>query len=87
MAIDAEQLSRVARITLSAVTLREAVSAVRALVPEMRVSTVDAFDMRGEAPALRVGDRDLFLMESDGHCWSVTRNPQVAKAIVLTERL
>lgn len=87
MGLSAEQLTQVARITLSAVTLRDVVSAVRQMMPDIRISVVDAFDMRGEEPALRIGDRDLFLMESDGHCWSVTRNPQVARGIVLTQHM
>jgi len=41
--------------------------------------------MRGETPALRIGDRDLFLMHTDGHCWSVTSDPLVADGIVLTQ--
>lgn len=84
--ISAEQLAQVARIALSAETLRDAVSAVRQVIPHLRVSVVDAFDMRGEEPALHLGERDLFLMESDGHCWSVTRNPQSACGIVFTQR-
>lgn len=87
MGLSAEQLTQVARITLSAVTLRDVVSTVRQMMPDIRISVVDAFDMRGEEPALRIGDRDLFLMESDGHCWSVTRNPQVARGIVLTQHM
>ncbi|HEY9191520.1 MAG TPA: amino acid--tRNA ligase-related protein, partial [Methyloversatilis sp.] len=67
MGLNAEQLTEVARITLAAGSLREAVNGVREALPGIRASTVDAFDMRGETPALRIGDRDLFLMHSDGH--------------------
>ncbi len=85
MAITAEQLTHVARLTLSAGSVREAVSAVRDTLPGLRVSAIDAFDMRGEEPALRIGERNLYLMESDGHCWSVTRDPAQAAGIVLTQ--
>jgi len=87
MAINAEQLTQVARITLSAVTLKEAISEVRQVLPGIRASEVDAFDMRGETPVLRIGDRDLYLMESDGHCWSVTEKPDRALGIVLTQHM
>lgn len=85
MALSAEQLQEVARITLGASSLREAIAGVRAALPGVRASAVDAYDMRGETPALRIGDRDLFLMHSDGHCWSVTPDPLAAHGIVLTQ--
>lgn len=85
MAITAEQLTHIAHLTLAAGNVRDAVSAVRESLPGMRVSTVDAMDMRNEEPALRIGDRHLYLMESDGHCWSVTRDPAQALGIVLTQ--
>lgn len=85
MTINASQLTEVARVTLGAASLREAVSAVREVLPGLRVSAVDAFDMRDEEPALHLGERNLYLMESDGHCWSVTRNPATAVGIVLTQ--
>ncbi|GAB4063159.1 hypothetical protein [Uliginosibacterium sediminicola] len=87
MAINAEQLTQVARITLSAVTLKDAISEVRQILPGIRASAVDAFDMRNETPVLRIGDRDLFLMQSDGHCWSVTADPGSAVGLVLTQRM
>lgn len=85
MGLDAEQLTQVARITLAAASLREAVDGVRRVIPGIRASTVDAFEMRGETPALHIGNRDLFLMHTDGHCWSVTSDPLVADGIVLTQ--
>lgn len=87
MSINAEQLTQVARITLAAVTLKEAISEVRQILPGIRASEVDAFDMRNETPVLRIGDRDLYLMQSDGHCWSVTENPESAQGIVLTQHM
>ena len=87
MAIDAAQLTQVARIALSAVTLKDAITEVRQVLPGIRASEVDAFDMRGETPVLRIGDRDLFLMQSDGHCWSVTDKPDHAVGIVLTQHM
>ncbi|NSL54853.1 hypothetical protein HJ583_007435 [Uliginosibacterium sp. IMCC34675] len=87
MAITAEQLTQVARLTLAAESLGAAVSAVRTTLPGLRVSSVDAMDMKHEEPALNIGERALFLMESDGHCWSVTRDPALAAGIVLTQKM
>lgn len=85
MAITAEQLTQVARVALASAGVREAVATLRNTLPGLRVSSVDAFDMRDEEPALRIGPCNLFLMESDGHCWSVTRDPAQALGIVLTQ--
>lgn len=85
MALNVEQLTEVARLTFNAGTLREAVDAVRQVLPQIRTSSVDAFDMRHEAPALHIGSRNLYLMESDGHCWSVTADPAKAVGIVITQ--
>ena len=85
MAIDAAQLTQVARIALAAASVRDAVSELRRTMPGIRASAVDATDMRDETPALHLGDRDLFLMQSDGHCWSVTCDPAQAQAVVLTQ--
>ncbi|GAA5172033.1 hypothetical protein GCM10025770_37670 [Viridibacterium curvum] len=87
MAINAEQLTHVARLTLQCVTLNDAVKAVREALPGFRASAVDALDMRGETPVLRIGDRDLYLMQSDGHCWSVTADPGQAVGLVLTQHM
>ncbi|WP_341674841.1 hypothetical protein [Niveibacterium sp. SC-1] len=86
MAIDAQELTQAARVALVAASVGDAVQALRRLLPGIRASAVDAFDMRGETPVLRLGDRDMFLMQSDGHCWSVTGDPAHAQAIVLTQR-
>ena len=85
MAINAEQLTAVARIALQSVTLREAVAQVRQILPGIRASAVDAFDMRNEQPALRIAQRAIYLMSTDGHCWTVTAEPQQASAFVLTQ--
>lgn len=86
MGLDTSQLDELARITCGASSLREATGALRRAFPGLHVSTVDAFDMKGEIPALHAGDRDLFLMQSDGHCWSVTQDPLSASAVILTQK-
>ncbi len=51
----------------------------------MRVVLVDAMDMRGETPALRLGARNVYLATSSGHCWHVTQRPEEATALILTQ--
>jgi hypothetical protein len=48
---------------------------------------MDAFDMRRETPAIEVVDtgRSAYLMATDGHCWMVTPDPALARALVLTQ--
>lgn len=86
MGLDSTQLDELARITRGAGSLREAAGELRRAFPGLHVSTVDAFDMKGEIPALHAGDRDLFLMQSDGHCWSVTQDAAAAAAVILTQK-
>ncbi len=78
-------LSEIARLLDGASNARAAASMLRALLPDMPVSVQDALDMRGEAPALRTGGIDVHLMANDGTCWSLTANPQMASAFVLSD--
>jgi hypothetical protein len=49
------------------------------------VVLVDAIDMRDESPALLLGTRRVYLATSNGHCWSVTQQPDEATALILTQ--
>ena len=52
----------------------------------LQVTRVDAMDMRGETPVRRLPLCDLFLVDSRSHCWTVTRDPQAATAVVLADK-
>lgn len=85
MALTRDQLVQVALRAQQAGSLREAAADLRRTLPALRVSVVDALDMRGESPVLNLERCKVFLMQSDGHCWSVTRDPAEAVGIVLVE--
>jgi len=69
----------------AATTVREAAASWRVSHPEQRVVVVDAMDMRGETAALRCGERSIYLATSNGHCWSITDQPEEATALILTQ--
>jgi len=53
---------------------------------ELRVTVVDALDVRGETPVLVTAAANVFLLESDGHCWSMTTDPAAAAGLMLAAR-
>lgn len=69
----------------AAATVREAAATVRQRWPDLKALVVDAMDMRHEAPAATLGRRKVYLAATDGHCWSVTDDPALARAVILTE--
>lgn len=86
MALTADDLATIAALAEQAESARAAAAAIRSTVPGLRVSVVDAFDLRDEQPILQAGAVSLFLMTCDGHCWSVTEDPAQASAVVLADR-
>jgi hypothetical protein len=85
MAITVEQLNEAAQILGVSPTVRAAAAAIRERLAPLRTLVVDAFDMRDETPAMQVDQRAIYLMSTDGHCWSVTREASSASAFVLTQ--
>jgi len=85
MAITTDQLTEAAQILGSSPNVRAAAAAIRERFAPLRALVLDAFDMRGEQPALQVDQRAIYLMSTDGHCWSVTPEPASASAFVLTQ--
>jgi hypothetical protein len=85
MALDAPQLQRIAGLIAGAESVRAAAAAIRQAFPQVRALVVDALDVRGEQPVFSVGDRQVYLIESNGHCWEVTRDPNRAYAVMLAE--
>ncbi|WP_424194745.1 hypothetical protein ACMYR3_04015 [Ampullimonas aquatilis] len=85
MAISKEQLVTAASLIESASTVREAAKAIRLQLPGIMATVVDPMDMRDETPTLKLTSAHLFLAVSDGHCWTMTRDPEQASAFILTE--
>jgi len=85
MAITLDDLRSAGEVLTAAATVREAAATWRAAHPAQRVVVVDAMDMRGETAALRCGERSIYLATSNGHCWSITDQPEEATALILTQ--
>jgi hypothetical protein len=85
MSLTTEQLGQAATLVGAAPTLRDAAAQWRALHPQVRTVLVDAMDMRGETAALQLGARNVYLATSNGHCWSITQQPEEADALILTQ--
>jgi hypothetical protein len=85
MALTPEHLHTASTLVSAAASLREAASQWRERYPAIRTVLVDAMDMRGETPALTLGARKVYLAASNGHCWSVTQQPELASALILTQ--
>jgi len=85
MAMTADYLRSASEVIGAAPSLRDAAAIWRARDPAIRVVLVDAMDMRDETPALLLGHRRVYLATSNGHCWSVTEQPDEATALILTE--
>lgn len=85
MALTSQHLRTAGEMVGAATTLREAVDQWRTLHPDVRTVLVDAFDMRDETPALRLGARNVYLAATNGHCWHVTQQPEDATALILTQ--
>ena len=85
MAVSQPELQRIAALIDAAAGVREAAAAVRAEFPQLRTTAVDALDVRGEKPAFSVGSRRVYLVETDGHCWQLTREPARVAGLLLAE--
>ena len=85
MALTRDQIEEARALVGAAPSVRAAAASLREQLPGMRALVVDALDMRDETPCAQVGRRSLYLMSTDGHCWTVTGDPAAAGALVLTE--
>ena len=85
MALTAQQLQDIAGILSQAESVRAAAAHIRQQLAPLQTLVMDAFDMRRETPVLEVTGRSVYLMATDGHCWTVTPDPAQARALVLTQ--
>jgi hypothetical protein len=85
MPITTDQLNEAAQILGASPNVRAAAALIRERFTPIRTLVLDAFDMRGERPAMQVDQRAIYLMSTDGHCWTVTAEPSNASAFVLTQ--
>ena len=85
MAITPDDLRDAGEVVSAAASVLEAAATWRARDPAMRVMVVDAMDMRDETPALQLGSRRIYLATSSGLCVSLTQQPELATAMILTQ--
>lgn len=85
MALTGEHLRAASELIGAASSLRDAATLWRARYPEVRAVLVDAMDMREEIPALMLGARRVYMAASSGHCWHITKQPEEATALILTQ--
>lgn len=85
MALTPDQIQEAGGIVGAADTVRAAAATLRQRFPGLMATVVDPMDMRGETPAVQLDRRALYLMSTDGHCWTVTQEPAAASAVVLTQ--
>ncbi|MGO9174245.1 MAG: hypothetical protein ACLP7P_20080 [Rhodomicrobium sp.] len=63
-----------------------ALTALRARFPQLSLTRVHASDLGMEAPFRQYASWDLFLVDGNAHCWSLTDNPERATGLVITQR-
>ncbi|MCC7184247.1 MAG: hypothetical protein IT509_11860 [Rhodocyclaceae bacterium] len=61
----------------------EAVQRLRRDYPGLKVTGCDARDLCGEQPYARVGEHDLYLVDTSDHCWRVTGDPARAGGLLI----
>ncbi|WP_119154740.1 hypothetical protein [Caldimonas tepidiphila] len=85
MALTPEQFDAARALLAAAPDVHAAATRLRRQLPALRTLVLDALDMRDETPSAQAGGRSIYLMSTDGHCWTVTRELAAAGALVLTE--
>jgi hypothetical protein len=86
MGLSADDMSVLSGLGNAAPDVAALAAAARARWNGLRVTVVDALDVRGETPALETASADVFLLGSDGHCWSMTSDPAAASGLMLAAR-
>ncbi|BBO99667.1 DUF6129 family protein [Sulfuriferula nivalis] len=83
MTITHDQVSSLTSLLVALPRGENPVAAVRSSFPEMSVSRCSADDMRDETPFRRVGDYDVFLVDTSNHCWRIIDEPATATGVIL----
>ena len=86
MALTPDDLTTLASLGNNASDVAALAAEARVRWSGLRVTVVDALDVRGETPALETASASVFLMGYDGHCWSMTADPAAAAGLVLAAR-
>ena len=83
MTITRDQVETLAGVLVGLPSGDNPVPAVRASFPDLSVTRCAADDMRDETPFCRIGEYDLFLVDTSNHCWHIIDEPAAATGIIL----
>ncbi len=86
MAISMDQVENLASVLVALPSDENPVPVVRAGFPELSVSRCSADDMRDETPFRRVGDYDVYLVDTSSHCWRIIDELAIATGVILAAR-
>lgn len=86
MGLSADDMSALSGLGDAAPDVAALAATARARWNGLRVTVVDAVDVRGETPVLETASARVFLLGSDGHCWSMTTDPAAATGLMLAAR-
>ena len=86
MTISSDQVESLTSVLVALPSGENPVPAVRASFPQLAVSRCSADDMRDEIPFRRVGDFDVFLVDTSSHCWRIIDEPATATGVILALR-
>lgn len=86
MTISSDQFKNIASMLAALPGWENPVSAVRASFPNLKVSRCAADDMFGETPFCRIGDFDVFLVDTKNLCWKIINEPTAATGLILAAR-
>lgn len=86
MGLSADDMNALSGLGDAAPDVAALAAAARARWSGLRVTVVDAVDVRGETPVLETASARVFLLGSDGHCWSMTTDPAAATGLMLAAR-
>lgn len=86
MTISMEQVESLASMLAALPGGENPIPVVRAGFPELAVSRCSAEDMRDETPFRRVGDYDVYLINTSNHCWRIIDEPATATGVILAAR-
>ena len=81
-----EHLDHATTLLESSASLRQIAARWRERYPTLTAMVCDPLDMRDETPVRSAGQRALYLVAHNGHCWQVTQQPEQASGLILTEK-
>lgn len=83
MALSTTQLAQLETLCATSDGGPQVAAAFRSQFPGLSLTRCDVSDMGAEEPYRQFAKVDMYLVNGGGHCWQLTRDPEVATGIVL----